>query len=276
MYDNFHVQICRYAVSDLATLSGLHPYKDKLEIFMKYLYQDSQDILLLDAKNLDLSITTEEDDVMSILDQLDNSHKIAIEKVIQQSKDTAALTSSHGALSLVQDLKSSLIAPKRITGDNLDSESIATISKYISKEIRTGYGTTCEDHGLSIYESATGFNITHRNDQYLLMPVYSGLPHKPPGYHLGPMTSSYVRHKSCDNILTCLSRQIERYTKRLMQHMLNDIFCLQLDLDRLVPEECPLDSVPFAEPEPFAYYFSRPLSSACPPVLCPVLETMLR
>ena len=179
--------------------------------------------------------------------------------------------------------------PKLVTGDILNQTSITAIDKYISKEIGTTYGNTCEDHGLRVYESATGFTVDHRNDQYLLLPLcsracetvsvsgVSGVngsserrsdgPCLSPPYHLGPLCGSFIKHKTELTIETHITKQTNQYCRHILKHMLVSIFHLaQEGTSPLVPpalDDQRLSEI-FPRPaEPFSYYCSRRLVRRC-------------
>lgn len=60
-------QILRISASDVAACSGYHPWKSKISLFEKYLYQDLDELLRLDAENLDLEMVTEDAVLMSTI-----------------------------------------------------------------------------------------------------------------------------------------------------------------------------------------------------------------
>lgn len=63
-------QILRLQSSDIAAIAGFHPYKDKLELLEKYLYQDLQSLYHLDAKNIGVELIDKEQQIASIISGL--------------------------------------------------------------------------------------------------------------------------------------------------------------------------------------------------------------
>lgn len=70
IYSDKDNQIIRLQSSDIAAIAGYHPYKNKLELLEKYLYQDLQHLLVLDAKNMGIELIDKDQEISGIIKQL--------------------------------------------------------------------------------------------------------------------------------------------------------------------------------------------------------------
>lgn len=74
-------QIVRLSSSDVAAIAGYHPFKNKYELIEKYLYQDLDCLLKLDAEILGISIVNKEKeiaDIINLLPPTDAAHVVSL------------------------------------------------------------------------------------------------------------------------------------------------------------------------------------------------------
>ena len=79
-------QILRLQSSDIAAIAGFHPYKDKLELLEKYLYQDLQSLYHLDAKNIGVELIDKEQQIASIISNLEPLDIIKLDSLRKTAK----------------------------------------------------------------------------------------------------------------------------------------------------------------------------------------------
>lgn len=162
-------QILRVSVSDVSAICGYHEWKSKIDIFMKYVYQDLSELLSLDAKNLDLEIVT--DDVL--VNKILNSTSSDVRYVISDQISTEALEkiSSNVVAQEVLNNLSELLNNEQSKGRINQNEKSFVIDK-LSSIIKTSYGDTCEENVLLKYSDATGYAVTHRNQNMMVWPFH--------------------------------------------------------------------------------------------------------
>lgn len=79
-------QILRLSSSDVAAISGYHPFRNKFQLFEKYVYQDLESLLKLDAENLGISIVSKEQEIADIINLLPTTDAAHIENLRERSK----------------------------------------------------------------------------------------------------------------------------------------------------------------------------------------------
>lgn len=79
-------QILRLSSSDIAAIAGYHPFRNKLQLFEKYVYQDLDSLLKIDAENLGISIVSKEQEIADIINLLPPTDAAHVEKLREKSK----------------------------------------------------------------------------------------------------------------------------------------------------------------------------------------------
>ena len=79
-------QILRIYSSDIAAISGFHPFKNKWQIVEKHLFQDLSNLLSLDAENLGIAVVSKEQEIADIISALPPSESVAFERLRELSK----------------------------------------------------------------------------------------------------------------------------------------------------------------------------------------------
>src|SRR5437016_5982 len=79
-------QILRISCSDIAGITGYHPYQNPLDLLEKYLYQDLELLQEYDAKKLSIEILSTQQEIDILLNKLNETERQqlqAIESKIQ-------------------------------------------------------------------------------------------------------------------------------------------------------------------------------------------------
>jgi hypothetical protein len=79
-------QILRLSSSDIAAIAGYHPFRNKFQLFEKYIYQDLDSLLKLDAENLGISIVSKDQEIADMIKLLPPSDAAQIENLRKESK----------------------------------------------------------------------------------------------------------------------------------------------------------------------------------------------
>lgn len=86
VYADKDSQILRLQSSDIAAIAGFHPFKNKFELVDKYLYQDLQNLLALDSKNLGVEVIGKEQEIADIISKLPAKDATALGSLIVEAK----------------------------------------------------------------------------------------------------------------------------------------------------------------------------------------------
>jgi hypothetical protein len=79
-------QILRLSSSDIAAIAGYHPFRNKFQLFEKYIYQDLESLLNLDAENLGISIVSKDQEIADMINLMPPSDAARIENLRKESK----------------------------------------------------------------------------------------------------------------------------------------------------------------------------------------------
>lgn len=79
-------QILRLQSSDIAAIAGFHPYKNRLELLEKYLYQDLQSLYHLDAKNIGVDLIDKDQQIADIVSNLAPLDIIKLDSLREKAK----------------------------------------------------------------------------------------------------------------------------------------------------------------------------------------------
>jgi hypothetical protein len=162
-------QLLRISCSDIAAVTGFHPWAKLDETFEKYLYQDLDELMVQDSENLDTEFLTTEQEVQKILQKIDAKEKAALSELDTATKDDTVLNSNTKAeqmLKQIQELMRSNGVLSRISFTEL---------KFVENElrgrVRKNYGINCENKSLDRYEEIMGFPVGDRNLETIRMKV---------------------------------------------------------------------------------------------------------
>jgi hypothetical protein len=162
-------QLLRISCSDIAAVTGFHPWAKLDETFEKYLYQDLDELMVQDAENLDTEFLTTEQEVQKILHKIDAKEKAALSELDTATKDDTVLNSNTKAeqmLKQIQELmKSSGVLSK------ISSTELKFVENEFRGRVRKNYGINCENKSLDRYEEIMGFPVGDRNLETIRMKV---------------------------------------------------------------------------------------------------------
>jgi hypothetical protein len=162
-------QLLRISCSDIAAVTGFHPWAKLDETFEKYLYQDLDELMVQDAENLDTEFLTTEQEVQKILHKIDAKEKAALSELDTATKDDTVLNSNTKAeqmLKQIQELmKSSGVLSK------ISSTELKFVENEFRGRVRKNYGINCENKSLDRYEEIMGFSVGDRNLETIRMKV---------------------------------------------------------------------------------------------------------
>lgn len=168
-------QIPRFSASDIAAIAAYHPYRNILEVFEKYLYQDLQSLFLLDTRNLGLEIVLQDDDL--IIEKLpveQRKRMQSVQKIMKKSINDAEKV--NGVVETVKDIVLSTKLALQNNKNDLNDIKISEIElkqleNNILGNIRTDYGNHCEEWALNKYESISGYSVIDRNFEMYSMHI---------------------------------------------------------------------------------------------------------
>ncbi len=162
-------QIPRFSCSDVAGITGYHPWQVNTVLLEKYVYQDLEDLRLLDAKNLDVEIFTAEDEINLLVNKLDEEDRKRlklVEQKIQLNENMDSTAKAHEFLREITSLMKEESVLKRMSS----AEQKLVEEEYLGK-VRKGYGIKNENSALDKYECLTGFSVVERNMEFIRLSV---------------------------------------------------------------------------------------------------------
>eukprot|EP01031_Cornospumella_fuschlensis_P024103 gene24103-29158_t len=179
----------RFYCSDIAALTGFHPYADITEVFMKYLYQDIELLQEADAQALGIELLSVEESADRVLLLLDQEVQNNFQALLQKTSDKAQLSSQSQVKELISNMQN-LLRDTKVTS-KLSIEEFEVISKEFSGRIRKQYGVHCEAQALEKYTDMTGYAVTMSNDKTYVYEVFP--EHLSPTAH---MSNTSIREPS--------------------------------------------------------------------------------
>ena len=128
-------QIPRISVSDVAAIASLNPWRSMESMVEKYLYQDCAELFALDACNLGLDMTTEEEELKSVIGKLPEEGRGEIEAIQAQIESAEGVGSSSVCASLLQQV--SVVLGQQQTTQALSEEE----RRFVEEKLRSGAQT---------------------------------------------------------------------------------------------------------------------------------------
>jgi hypothetical protein len=160
-------QLLRISCSDIAAVTGFHPWAKLDETFEKYLYQDLDELMVQDAENLDTEFLTTEQEVQKILQKIDAKEKAALSELDTATKDDTVLNSNTKAEQMLKQIQ------ELMKSSGVLSKISLTELKFVENEfrgrVRKNYGINCENKSLDRYEEIMGFPVGDRNLETIRM-----------------------------------------------------------------------------------------------------------
>ena len=169
----------RFACSDIAGITGYHPWSDMIELVDKYLYQGLSMLRDLDAAALGIKFVDIESQVQDILHTKLQQHQSrevqvlyeqlqTIKNIVQD--DQKVLTNQQQTKQMLKEVQI-LIEQDPVMKQTLTVDERKLILREYEGRIKTTYGIRCEEKALNKYEEVTGFSVNRRNDQFYTLEV---------------------------------------------------------------------------------------------------------
>ena len=152
----------RLSASQIAAMTGYHPYTILPRLLMDLVYQGSvgQALLRRDANLINVELITEEESLLRIAKKAGAGVEKAFKSSLDVSKGKKKVSSIQGASSLKNDVVSKALKSKLLSKTELKQLSEGT--RY---HVNTGFGKEHEDNALDLYETLTGLEVRERNTE---------------------------------------------------------------------------------------------------------------
>ncbi|EEC48531.1 predicted protein [Phaeodactylum tricornutum CCAP 1055/1] len=150
----------RVSASNVAAMTGFHPWKNLPELAMNLVYQGrlGQALLRKDALLLGLQLTTEEQVLRDLAQQSGVSTQKALQSILQVKDGSKKVESVELAAKLKQR-----VLYEAVKSGKLNKEQLKTLQEGTRSAVDTGYGTHQEDDALNLYEKQCGWEVRERN-----------------------------------------------------------------------------------------------------------------
>eukprot|EP01040_Poterioochromonas_malhamensis_P006666 gene6666-7181_t len=161
-------QTISFAASDIAVLTGYHPYGNILETFLKYLYQNLELLYELDLSTLQIEEISIEEEMKRILSKCSTDKQIEIQTLTNEiitQKDS--LKNHYQVKDILQKSKDLLKTEK----SKFTDEEYEFLQEELQYRIKTNYGKFNEEKALNLYEEITGFPVSERNQTCYVMEI---------------------------------------------------------------------------------------------------------
>lgn len=154
----------RLSASNIAAVTGYHPWKDLTELLQDLVYQGKlgRELLLEDTHLLGLQLVGHDERLQQLAHQAGVTSAMAeVWKVKDGQTVLPTIQAAHAVKQkILQTVKTKL--PKR---------DFKLFQEGVRAAIDTGYGTSHENTALDLYEQQTGWPVTERNAEILQWPV---------------------------------------------------------------------------------------------------------
>jgi len=159
----------RFYCSDIAAITGYHPWANIVDVFEKYLYQDLELLRDIDAKALGVEFVSVEEEVKKIVSKLSREKQQLIQTIETQTE--TELTNHHKAKSLLRNMQAILKEDEKTILEHISKQELELLEDKFSGKIRKQYGRTCEEQSLNRYEEITGYEVVERNASVYILEV---------------------------------------------------------------------------------------------------------
>jgi hypothetical protein len=175
-----------FSSSEIASLTGYHPYCNIIELFMKYLYQNIELLYELDCQFLQIQNLSTEEEMHRIISKFSVEKQQEIKHLqLTVIEDSTKLTNSKQVQSLLE-ISKQLLKPTAVSAaassvstvtvkekELLKKEEIEFLENELFYRIKTNFGKFNEEKALNQYEEITGFAIVERNEKLYVLEVPS-------------------------------------------------------------------------------------------------------
>ena len=149
----------RFKCSDVAAISGISQYANIPEIFMQYMYQDLEWLLLEDAAMLGLRVVTEEERTGELAAKIGQKANAAINKLVANAR------APHADGEKLRTEANKIVAASK----NLSELEAVELLDGVRYKLFTEVGKTSENDILNLYEKQTGESVRYRNEELRAM-----------------------------------------------------------------------------------------------------------
>ena len=150
----------RLSASQIAAMTGFHPYTNLPRLLMGLVYQGpiGQALLRRDANLINVELISEEESLLRLAKKAGDNVEKAFKSSLDVSTGKKKVSSIQGASSLKNDVVSKARNSKRLSKGEL--KQLSDGARY---NVNTGFGKEHEDVALDLYEELTGWEVRERN-----------------------------------------------------------------------------------------------------------------
>lgn len=151
----------RLSASNVAAITGFHPYSCLPKLMMDLIYQGTigKRLLERDARLLNIQLTSEE----QVL--LDLANKAGVKEAFKKSVDVSKGKVEVNTIQEANNIKQNIVRKAKKAG-KLNQSELKQLSEGIRHNVNTGYGKVNEDDALNMYEKACGWEVHVRNEEF--------------------------------------------------------------------------------------------------------------
>ena len=157
----------RIAASDVAAVTGFHPYRNLPKLYMDHIYQGRMGMKQLhhDTTLLGISMVSEEEMLRQVAQKAGPSTCQALQTAWQIQRGTKQVGTIEGAKQLHNHIIQQAQQSQALTCQELKVLQMGT-----QQWIHTGFGRTWEDVALNLYEQQSGWEVQERNSEIRAWP----------------------------------------------------------------------------------------------------------
>jgi len=149
----------RIPTSQIAALTGFHPYADIPQIVLALVYQGSQGQLLLQRDLNILGLTLVDEDL--ILNEIATRAGQSTQKLLQK-----AISVKHDTIQSASNIKEKVVSLAK-QSKQLSKKEIEFLKQAVRQKVDTQFGTLHEEDALDIYQKQIGWDVYSRNEEIM-------------------------------------------------------------------------------------------------------------
>jgi hypothetical protein len=150
----------RVSASEVAALTGFHPFRSLPKVLLEHVYQghEGHELLLHDASLLDITLTSDAEQLLQLAQLAGPSTSQAVQVALQVKRGTTKLQTSQHASQL-----QNRILDEAKKSNKLSVAQLKQLQEGTQYSVNTGFGTTWETNAIDVYERQCGWDIYERN-----------------------------------------------------------------------------------------------------------------
>ncbi|GLE06860.1 hypothetical protein PINS_up016529 [Pythium insidiosum] len=146
----------RLAASKVALLVGLHEFGDVTEAFLELVYQDREELLEQDARQLNLRVVSADDELRELVAKSGDVVAPQLNEILQWTAERGARpTKTSTADDLLRGVNG--LVETALRKRKLGDEEAAVVKRQLQEKIRQSFGARNEDAAIKTYEAQNGF-----------------------------------------------------------------------------------------------------------------------